>query len=146
MVQGIITADLIGGFMDSINLQEIIRYLSPTPQTMVWDVFLYVIFFFALLSLLLMPDKNLVPTLMIATVLLCALIAKLSLGSRREAIVERGEFGMFVVNAVMFAFPLIAAALIRARKSRATAPAVITSLIAGVYFFLFWFIIQRPLT
>jgi hypothetical protein len=43
----------------------------------------------------------------------------------------------------MFVFPLIAVGMIRARKSRATAPALITAFAGAVYFFLYWMIAQQ---
>lgn len=128
-----------------IDFQEIVFLLSPgTGQTLIWSIFLYIIFFFGVVTLLSIPDKNMIPTLLMAAVLLFAIVGKLSVtAAARDAIIRPKDFGMFVINAGMFLFPLIAVGMIRSRKSKATAPALITSLTAGVYFFLYWFIAQQ---
>lgn len=128
-----------------IDLQEIVMLLGPgTGQVLVWSIFLYIIFFFDFITLLTIPDKNMIPTLLIAAVLLFAIVAKLSVSaSPNDAIIGRKDFGMFFINVAMFVFPLIAVGMVRARKSRATFPALITSVTSVVYFFLFWLVMQR---
>lgn len=136
--------------MGNINFQDIVTLLSPgSGQALVWSIFLYFIFFFALITLLLMPDKNMVPTLLVAGVMLFAIVAKLSVAIiighaiRAQPIIDKLDFGMFVINVGMFVFPFIAVGMIRARKNRAVAPALITGLAGGIYFFLFWVLVQR---
>lgn len=128
-----------------VDFQRIVELLSPgSGQVLIWSIFLYIIFFFGVLTLLTIPDKNMLPTLLVATVVLFAIVAKLSVsGTQREAIIKTHDFGMFVINVGMFVFPLIAVGMVRARKSRATFPALITSLTAVVYFFLYWLVAQR---
>jgi hypothetical protein len=128
-----------------IDFQEIIALLGPgTGQTLIWSIFLYIIFFFGLITLLTIPDKNMIPTLLLASVLLFAIVGKLSVtASFNDAIIKPKDFGMFVINVGMFVFPLIAVGMIRARKSRATAPALITAFAGAVYFFLYWMIAQQ---
>lgn len=132
----------------NINFQDIIELLKPgSGQIIIWSFFLYLIFFFALLSLLLMPNKNMVPTLLVATVLLFAIVAKLSVSAPNvrgsQPIIRPKEFGMLVINAGMFLFPLIALGLTRARKNRTVVWAILTSVFAGVYFFAYWFFAQQ---
>ena len=100
--------------MGSLDFQDIIALLGPgTGQVLIWSLFLYVIFFFALITLLVMPDKNMVPTLLIASVLLFAIIAKLSVTAPvSQAIFKPTDFGMYVINVGMLVFPLIAIVLI----------------------------------
>lgn len=136
-----------------VNLQDILALLGPgSGINIIWSVFLYLIFFFALLALFFMPDKNMVPTLLIAAVLLFAVVAKLSLGAINEGqapILRPKDFGMFVINVGMFALPLVAVGMTRVtgvRKrgsNRAAAPSIITGLLGGVYFFAFWFFYQQ---
>ena len=134
--------------MNGLNFQDVMALLSPGGgQEIIWSIFLYVIFFFALITLFLMPDKNMVPTLLVAGVLLFAIVGKLSVATifrpnQGAPIIGKLDFGMFVINVGMFVFPLIAVGMARSRKSKATAPAVITALTGGTYFFLFWFIVQ----
>jgi hypothetical protein len=126
-----------------IDFQAILRALGPGSGTdLIWSIFLYLIFFLSLIALFLIPDKNMVPTLLMAGVLLCTVIAKLSLGIR-PPILQRQEFGMMIINVVMLIFPAIALGTIRAKKNKAAAPAILTALLGGTYFFLFWLIEQR---
>ncbi len=129
----------------NINFQDIIELLKPgSGQVIIWSFFLYFIFFFALFTLLLMPNKNMVPTLLIAAVLLFAIVAKLSVTAKgNQAIIRPKEFGMLVINAGMFLFPLIALGMTRARKNRTVIWAILTSVFAGVYFFAYWFFAQQ---
>jgi uncharacterized membrane protein HdeD (DUF308 family) len=127
-----------------IDFQAIVRALGPGSGTdLIWSIFLYLVFFLGLITLFLIPDKNMVPTLLMAAVVLCAAIAKLSLGIR-PPILQRQEFGMMIINVLMLIFPVIAVGTIRTtKKNRASAPAILTALIGGTYFFLFWLLEQR---
>lgn len=129
--------------MEGLSLQDILFLIGPQSGQLGWTILLYIIFFFGFITMLVMPDKNLVPTLLIGAVLLAAVIAKLSI-SARPPLLEKKEFGMLILNVVMFTFPLLSAGLIRARKKgKVIPPAIITAVFGGVYFFLFWFIEQR---
>lgn len=126
-----------------VNFQDILQALGPgTGQDAIWSVFLYIIFFFAMITLFLTPDKNMVPTLLIAGVLMATIVAKLSLGTS-PPLLERKEFGMMIVNITMFIFPIIAVGMLRAKKNRMAAPAIITAVTGFVYFFMFWLVVQR---
>ena len=131
-----------------LNPQDIVTLLSPgSGQVLVWSIFLYLIFFFALIMLFTMPDKNMLPTLLVATTLLFAIVAKLSVSATSvrggRPIIGNKDFGMFVINVGMVVFPLIAVGMTRARKNKAVAPGLAVSLIAAVYFFMFWLIAQH---
>lgn len=136
-----------------IDLDVIGRLLAlGSGFDLLFSILLYIIFFLALIVLFTLPDKNLTATLLIAAVLVCSVIAKLSLAARSagiDPIFTRGEFGMLAINALMFTFPFIVAGVTRkARLKRnvvSTLPAIICGLFAGVYFFLYWFVVQRPL-
>jgi hypothetical protein len=125
--------------------------LGSGPNAL-FSILLYIIFFLAVIVLFTLPDKNLVATLLIAAVVICAVVAKLSLSARDagiDPIFTRGEFGMLAINALMFTFPFIVAGVTRknrlARGVKSTLPAILCGLFAGVYFFLFWVLVQRPL-
>lgn len=131
--------------MSGIDLAEIGRYLGiGSGQQVVWSLFLYVIFFLALITLFQVPDKNMVPTLLIAGVLMAALVVKLNIGSDYELMGEK-DFGPFVLNAAMLSLPLIAAGMTRKTKQKKNpAPfAILTALTAGLFFFLYWALVQR---
>lgn len=128
-----------------IDFQEIIRLVSPGQgQDFLWSIMLYLCFFFGLLTLFLLPDKNLLPTLLMAATLLFIFIAKISLASP-QPVFERKEFGMLIINVWIGVIPLIVAGMIRTRKRNN--PALPTSIIAGLiglgYFMIFWALVQR---
>ncbi|MDZ4764819.1 MAG: hypothetical protein SGI73_09730 [Chloroflexota bacterium] len=112
----------------------------------IWNVLLYMIFALSLFTLFRMPDKNMGSTLLIAAVLFCVVIAKLSINASyigEKPVLTKTEFGMFVVNSAMIVFPFIAAGLVRAKKKGVViGPAVFTGIIAMVYFLMFGIIEQ----
>lgn len=125
-------------------MDDILALLAPgTGQNFLWSVFLYLIFFFGLLTLFLIPDKNMVPTILMGLVLVAAAVAKISLAQRRNPILDPGSFEMFVINVVMFVFPLVTIGMTRAKKNRSGAPAGVTALLAGLYFIVFYLFAQR---
>lgn len=127
-----------------INLQEIIRLLGPSSGQPIWNIMLYLIFFLALLTLLLMPDKNLIPTLLIASTLLAALVAKLSISATRDPVFEPDSFGQYLVNIVPFVAPILSSGMVRAKKkSKVVVPSILTAIIGGLFFFGFWLVVQR---
>lgn len=135
--------------MDNPEIGRILAYLGPNTGEPIFNILLYIIFFFSLITLFTLPDKNVVPTILIATVLLCAVVAKLSMSSP-QPIFRRGEFGMFVLNAIMITFPFLVVGTTRkARQKRSVKsnlPALMAGLFGAIYFFLFWFFIQRTLS
>lgn len=121
--------------MQNIDMQEIIRLLGPNAGLgLVWNIFLYVIFFFTLIAMLLQGDKALLTTIICAASLMLCIIAKLNIFPPRE-------FGSLVINAGIFLFPGIVAGMTRDAKSRP--PAILACVIGAVYFFAFWFFLQR---
>ncbi len=139
--------------MDSINFKDVVALLGPgSGQVLIWSIFLYLIFFFTVLTLIKVPDKNMVPTVLVAVTLLLAIVAKLSVSAPNigsKPIIAKRDFGMFVINIGMVVFPLIAVGMTRVssrvnrRANPSTGPAVITAVIAFVYFFMFWLIAQH---
>ena len=129
--------------MEGVRLEDIFFLIGPTSGELIWNILLYFIFFFALITMLVMPDKNLIATLLIAAVLLATVVAKLSL-SADPPIIRSDDFLMYVLNAMTFVFPLLVAGIVRAKKKGRVVPAAImTSLFGGIYFFIFWFFVQR---
>ncbi len=125
--------------MEGISLQEIIQTLLPQSEFLIWDIFLYIIFFLSLITLFMQSDKQILPTLLMAAVLLLTLIAKLSIS--RQIPFQRREFAMLIVNCGIFIFPALVAGMTKAKKSRG--PAVLAGLIGFVFMFLYWLIFQR---
>jgi len=130
----------------NINVQEIIVLLGPGSGNLVWNIMLYAIFILALISLLVMPDKNLLATLLVAGVMLVAIVAKLSLsvGFGQKPILKECEFGMLVINVAMFVFPLLAAGIIRAKKkAKVVIPLILCAIAGFLFFFMYWLLVQN---
>lgn len=132
--------------MDQIDLDGMLQLLAlGTGLDMIWSIFLYIIFFLALLTLFTMPDKNMVPTLLIAGVLLFTVIAKISLASN-DPIFRRREFGMMVLNVAIGVLPFIVAGMVRrgkVRRSNTQVLSILTGIFGTVYFLMFLIFIQR---
>jgi hypothetical protein len=121
--------------MQDIDIQEIIRLLGPNAGLgLVWNIFIYVIFFFTLIAMLLQGDKALLTTIICAASLMLCIVDKLG-------VIPPDEFGSLVIHAGMFLFPGIVAGMTRDAKSRP--PAIIACVVGAVYFFAFWFFLQR---
>ena len=119
----------------TLTVQDILAKLAPRSGIeLVYDIFLYIIFFLAVIVMFMQSDKQLVPTMIMAGVAAMAVLAKLSIFPPKD-------FGSLVINAGMFVLPLIVAGITSAKKSQA--PAIIGGVLAGVYFFLFWVVSQR---
>ena len=129
--------------MQGVTFQEILALLGPQTGNMLWNILLYFIFGLGLLTLFSIPDKNMTASLLMGAVVMASVIAKLST-SASPPILPKREFGMFLINVLMFVFPLLTAGIIRAKKkSRPVTLAIITAVFGGMYFFFFWFVEQR---
>jgi len=134
----------------NVDASEIISLLNPltqnpnVPGSLIFNILLYIIFFLALFVMLRMPDKNILPTLLIATVLLSCVIAKLSITARRDPVFEPSSFGMYIVNLSPLVLPVLVAGTVRARKVAAVVvPSLVMAVFGVFYFFMFWFFVQR---
>jgi hypothetical protein len=134
--------------------QQILRYIGPRRDMPIWDIlFIYPIFFIGLITLFMQGDKEITTTLIMATVLLLTVLSKLAplgvfetfgdaAGGDPLIFAYPKGFLLFIIHCGMFALPMIVAGMTRAKKSRG--PAILTGILAGVYMFAFWFIMQRP--
>jgi hypothetical protein len=121
--------------MRDIRLDNILFLLGPSSgEGLIYNIFIYLIFFFTLVTMLLQGDKAMLTVLLCAAALLMGLIDKLS-------IFEPKEFGAMVLHAGMFIFPALVAGMTKDKKSRG--PAVLAAILGAIYFFLFWFFLQR---
>lgn len=123
------------------NFQDIINALGPrnTMPELLFDILLYAIFGIGFVTMLLIPDKQLMPSLLMIAVLGLTVIAKLDIFDPTELIVLALNVGIFVI-------PLIVAGMLRARPGKMPAalwPAILTGLVGGGYFFIFWAMAQR---
>lgn len=120
--------------MENIDTQEIIRLLGPSQDRLIFDILLYITFFFTFITLVMQGDKSLVTTIISAAALLLGLIGKLRVFTPLD-------FGTFIVNAGVFLLPALVAGMTPDAKSRG--PAILAAIMGAVYFFAFWFFFQR---
>jgi len=121
--------------MEGLSAQQILAQLGlNTPPGPIWNIMLYIVFFLAVITMFMQGDKQNFTVVLMGTVGLLAVVAKLQLFQPKE-------LGALVVNAGMFTLPLIVAGVTKAKKS--VGPAILVGIIAGIYFFGFWVFMQR---
>lgn len=121
--------------MDGLTIQDILARLGPRGGVeLIYDILLYIIFILNVICMFMQSDKQLMPTLMLGGAAALAVVAKLNLFNPLA-------FGALVVNAGMLILPLIAIGITKAKKSIGLA--VVSGILGGVYFFLFWLVSQR---
>lgn len=138
-VQAQSTADL--------DFNDILRSLGPrTGQELLWDVLLYGIFLLGLINVVLIPDKQLFPSMLNLLVMGLAVVSKLLVGRTGSAILAPTDLPVLVLNVGMFTLPLIIAGMLRpvkGKSSKAMLPAILMGILGGVYFFMYWAVEQR---
>lgn len=125
-----------------VDPQQLLALLGPrSGQELIFDILLYVIFAIGFVTMILVPDKQLMPSLIMIAVLALTLVAKLDY----LTLLEPTNIGVLAINVGIFVLPLVVAGMVRSRKGtpRAMWPAIITGLIGGGYFFIFWALAQR---
>lgn len=129
----------------SFSFDQIIAALAPRSGIdLVWDIMLYLIFILAFISMLRGSDKQVVPTILMAAVAGAAVIAKLGiLNPKASGNIGSEGVALLAINAMMFFLPLIVVG-IADKKSKSRPTAIIGAVIAALYFFAFWFFVQRP--
>lgn len=121
--------------MNGLTPDKIIAQLGPSsPPGLIWNIFLYIIFFLAVITMFMQSDKQSSTTLMMGAVGAMAVLAKLS-------VFKPNDLGSLIVNVGMFVLPLIVAGIAKAKKS--VGPAIMTGILSGLFFFGFWFFVQR---
>ncbi|MEZ4667376.1 MAG: hypothetical protein R3E39_05570 [Anaerolineae bacterium] len=121
--------------MGQVNIQDILHQLAPRPfPDLIYDIFLYVMFFLNLGLMFMQSDKENITTIMAGGAAALCVIAKLNVFPPRN-------FGSLIVNAGILILPLLVFGISRTKKSRPLG--IISGVLGGVYFFLYWFISQR---
>jgi hypothetical protein len=119
----------------ALTLQDILAKLAPRSGVeLLYDLFLYVMFFLAVIVMFMQSDKQTFPTILMAAVAACAVIAKLN-------VLKPKDFATLIINIAMGVVPLIVAGISKAKKS--VPLAVIGGVIGVVYFIIFWLVSQR---
>lgn len=125
--------------LEEIDFNALLARLGPrSGSDLIFDILLYGIFFLALITMFLVPDKQLLPTLLSVLVMFFAVLAKVEL-------FEPTAFPIFVINVGMWVIPWVTAGMVRPasrrysnKTPRALMPAIITGFLGAGYFFLFW--------
>jgi hypothetical protein len=121
------------------EMSDILKLLWPADVNPLWNILLYIIFFLALITLFLVPDKNMTSTLIMGVVILACIIDLLQVFTPKS-------FGTLILHIGMFALPLIAVGMVRVRAGKtvkAMPPGILTAIFGGLYFFMFWLLEQR---
>lgn len=132
--------------VEDLDAQEIIDLLGPrSGEDLLFDILLYLIFFMSVISMFLIPDKQLMATMLNFVVILCAVLSKVLVGENAPYILAPTDLPVLPINAAMFVIPLIIAGMVRQRRGSPPAmiTGIITGLLGGTYFFLFWALKQR---
>ncbi len=139
-----------------LDFDDILASLGPrNGRALLYDIFLYLIFFVAFINQFLIPDKQLLITVANFLVMGTALAVKLLVPVPVQAcgfipanaIFAPDDLAVFLMNVVMFALPLLMAGgsrSVKGKPSKAVMPSVFLALLGGGYFFLFWLLDQRP--
>ncbi len=133
--------------MDQIGLSDITAALLPRmddPIILVLDLLLYIMFFMNLVAFFMQDDRQLIATLLMGLAILAVLVGKLSTfyagGRSPIEFIEADELPMLIVNCVIFVTPIIVTGMSKAKKSKPIT--IISGLLGGAYFFMFWFFLQ----
>lgn len=119
----------------ALTLQDILAKLAPRGGVeLLYDIFLYIIFFLAVIAMFMQSDKQTLPTILLAAVAAFAVIGKLNIMTPKA-------FGTLIINIGMGVIPLIVAGITKAKKSQALL--VIGGVLGMVYFIIFWLVSQR---
>lgn len=134
--------------LEDLDPQEILDLLAPRTENqedLLFDILLYLIFFMSIISMFLIPDKQLMATMLNFVVILLAVLSKILVGDVAPYILEPTDLPVLPINAGMFVIPLMIAGMVRQRRGSPPAmiTGIITGLLGGTYFFLFWFLKQR---
>lgn len=133
-----------------LQMEDIGRLLGPRQgQDLLFDIMLYLLFFFGLVNSLLIPDKQLFQTMLNVSVVATAVLSKLLVGGVLYSPFDDVnaytfapcEFPVFIVNVWMFVIPMIVAGMLRSvkgKKTNAVPVSIFMGLVGGAYFFLFW--------
>ncbi len=122
-----------------VDFNALLSRLGPrSGQDLIYDILLYLIFGMGIVTMLLVPDKQLLATLLTVMVLFFAVLAKIELFAPTD-------FAIFVINVGMWVVPWVVAGMVRSPTRRydnkvpkALFPAIITGFLGAGYFFLFW--------
>lgn len=107
--------------------------LSSDPG-MPYNIMLYLMLGLNLIAFFMQDDKQLITTLLVGLTMALIVIAKLD-------VISPINLGMLLINVGIFTIPLIVTGMSKAKKSKPLT--IFAGVIGGVYFFSYWFFLQR---
>jgi hypothetical protein len=130
------------------NVQEIINALGPTDE-LHWDIALYILFFFNLIMLFLLPDGATLHTMLLILVLVSIFIDKtyafgyfMNSGQYTAKTCHTEIFvGTYLIRAIMFIAPLMIAG--STDKDNVRALGILLGILSTGYLLGRWFLDQR---
>ena len=117
--------------MGNVDINQIIQLLLPSQQRLVWDIWLYAIMLFLLITLFMQPEGSVTVTLLLAGAVVSVFIDKVHGFPNHTC-----NFGTLLIRILMFVAPLLTAGISQNPKSRG--PAIVAALLALGYTFLLW--------
>jgi hypothetical protein len=138
-----------------LSFDDIIETLKPrSGRGLIYDLLLYAIFIIAFINQFLIPDKQLPMTILNFTILGLAIAIKLLVvipvtpcSYVYNATLQPNDYPIFFMNIWLVIAPLLIAGGLRkvkGKSSSAVAPAILTFILAAIYFFFFWVSEQGP--
>jgi len=136
--------------MGNITVSKILEALNPLrpPEATLAGIIVYLILLLALIGLFLQKQASTRDQMLIAAVIVCCLIDKITATSiLRDQVTYSGftkasPFGSFIIRVVMFAVPLVCAG--STKTERARMPLIAAGILGGFYLFGRWFFEIRP--
>ncbi len=122
----------------NVDLQDIIGYLGPRQQTLLWDILIYACFLFSLLTMFSLSDKQLLPTLLMGATLMALLIIKLTIsaaGASEFLPDPEDQIGGLIVLLLLvavFIFPLMSGAMTKSKRGKPLG--IFSGILGGVLF------------
>jgi hypothetical protein len=133
--------------VSDIDFDEMLDRLKPGTkgEDPIFGILLYGIFIIGVINMALIPDKQMLASMLNVTVLALALIFKLLVGDKavyQSALLEPTDFVTFFLAVGLFVIPFIMAGMLRSHKgksSKAILPAIFQGLIGLAYSALMFF-------
>lgn len=127
---------------NDVDFNDVLRALQPStgnPVVLVIEILLYILFFLNLIAFFLQSDKQLLATLLVGLTMVLTLLGKLSTTS--SPIIRPKDLAMLIINVGIFVVPLSVFAMSKDKRSKPLM--MIAGVLGGVYFFMYWFFLQR---
>ncbi len=117
-------------------MEEVLAIIIPDS---IADLFIYIIFIMTVITLALVPEKNMIPTMLLTAVLFFCVVDLVRQANPDSIPIEGFDntgFATMLIHVGMFVFPLMGGALIRGRArnaKRGLPVAIMAGVLGGLY-------------